>query len=232
MDPMLFLHISTIGLLLILSIIILWNSIKTKNKLVMYLSIATIVISLGSLIYFLIEHFNKQHHANNHVTLPAISVSKAYYRKTEEFVKKMLKLSIETTKPSQTPPPGYTPSPDDFTESENEAMKKCLTTQKVVTDLTNQLISRGKQFIEKIKKVYEETRKPPPTDLNMTPKQLEDYEKKLYQNANTWFKFQDILLTVMGEDCHDVRSVIAKMQTQTKRTRKILNEANNTLTNQ
>ena len=141
MDHTLVIHISTLVLLLVLSIIILWNSVKTKNKLVMYLSIATVVISLGSLIYFLIEHFNKQHHANNHVTLPAISVSKADYRKTEEFVRKMLKQAIEATKPSQPPPAGYTPSPDDFTKSDYEAMKNCLNNPKVETDLIKLLIS-------------------------------------------------------------------------------------------
>lgn len=210
MDPMLFLHISTLGLLLVLSIIILWNSIKTKNKLVMYLSIVNIVISLGSLIYFLIDHFNKQHHANTHITLPAVTVSKGYYGETEAFVRKMLKKAIETTKPSQPPPAGITPSPDDFTESDYEAMEKCLTTQKVVTDVTTQLISQGQPFIEKIKKAYEELQKPPTN--------LSEEEIKVYmENANILFKLQDILLTVIGEDC-DVRSIITKIQKQTKRT--------------
>ena len=65
MKHMLIIHISTLALLLVLSIIILLNSVKTKNKLVMYLTIGTIVISLGSLIYFLIHHFNEQHKYEN-----------------------------------------------------------------------------------------------------------------------------------------------------------------------
>lgn len=211
MEQMLF---PTLSLLLVLSIIILWNSIKTKNKLVMYLSIATVVISLGSLIYFLIEHFNKQHHANNHVTLQAISVLKSYYGETEAFVKKMLNKAIETTKP---PPAGagITPSPYDFTKSDYEAMKKCLTTQKVVTDVTNQLISQGQPFIEKIKKASEELQKPPPT--NLSEEEIKVYMEKTSKNANILFKLQDILLTVIGEDC-DVRSIITKIQEQLKNT--------------
>ena len=76
MEQMLIVHISSLSAIIILSIVLLVNSIKTKNKLVMYLTIATIVISLGSLIYFLIDHFNKQHYYNTHVTLPAIMFQK------------------------------------------------------------------------------------------------------------------------------------------------------------
>tara|TARA_Y100000591_G_scaffold331518_1_gene365692 strand:+ start:1070 stop:1657 length:588 start_codon:yes stop_codon:yes gene_type:complete len=195
----------------------------------MYLSIATVVISLGSLIYFLIEHFNKQHHANNHVTLPAISVSKADYRKTEEFVRKMLKQAIEATKPSQPPPAGYTPSPDDFTKSDYEAMKNCLNNPKVETDLIKLLISKDQLFIEKFEKAMKELQSQPPP--NMSSEQIRAYTIKLYKDSHILFQFQDMLLTVIDEDCYDVRSVITKIQMQRKRTYE-MNEANSTPTNQ
>ena len=127
----------------------------------------------------------------------------------------MLKQAIETTKPSQPPPAGYTPSPDDFTESDYEAMKNCLNNPKVVTDVTNQLISKGQPFIEKIKKASEEIQKPPPT--NMSEEEIKEYMEKTSKNANILFKLQDILLTVIGQDC-DIRSIITKIQKQTKRT--------------
>jgi len=57
MEQMLIVHISSLSAIIILSIVLLVNSIKTKNKLVMYLSIGTLVVSLGCLTYFLIHHF-------------------------------------------------------------------------------------------------------------------------------------------------------------------------------
>ena len=57
MDEILIVHISSSLITIILSIVLLVNSIKTKNKLVMFLSIGTLVISLGCLTYFLIHHF-------------------------------------------------------------------------------------------------------------------------------------------------------------------------------
>ena len=50
--------------IIILSIVLLVNSIKTKNKLVMYLSIGTLVVSIGCLTYCLIHHFNDEHKKN------------------------------------------------------------------------------------------------------------------------------------------------------------------------
>ena len=226
MDLMLIVHISTLGLLLVLSIIILWKSIKTKDKLVLYLTIATIVISL---IYFLIEHFNKQHYDNTHVTLPAVTVSKGYYGEVEAFVKKMLKKAIVATKPSQTPPPGITPSPDDFTESDYEAMKNCLNNPKVETDLIKLLIRKGQPFMKKIEKAMKELQSQPPP--NMSSEQIRAYTIKLYKDSHILFQFQDMLLTVIDEDCYDVRSVITKIQMQRKRTYE-MNEANNTPTEQ
>ena len=61
MEQMLIVHISSLSAIIILSIVLLVNSIKTKNKLVMYLSIGTLVVSIGCLTYCLIHHFNKQH---------------------------------------------------------------------------------------------------------------------------------------------------------------------------
>jgi len=57
MDEILILHISSSLFIIILSIVLLVNSIKTKNKLVMFLSIGTLVVSVGCLTYFLIHHF-------------------------------------------------------------------------------------------------------------------------------------------------------------------------------
>ena len=57
MDQMLIVHISSLSAIIILSIVLLVNSIKTKNKLAMFLSIGTLVVSLGCLTYFLIHHF-------------------------------------------------------------------------------------------------------------------------------------------------------------------------------
>lgn len=61
MEQMLIVHISSLSAIIILSIVLLVNSIKTKNKLVMYISIGTLVVSIGCLTYCLIHHFNKQH---------------------------------------------------------------------------------------------------------------------------------------------------------------------------
>jgi len=61
MEQMLIVHISSLSAIIILSIVLLVNSIKTKNKLIMYLSIGTLVVSIGCLTYCLIHHFNKQH---------------------------------------------------------------------------------------------------------------------------------------------------------------------------
>ena len=58
MEQMLIVHISSLSAIIILSIVLLVNSIKTKNKLVMYLSIGTLVVSIGCLTYCLIHHFN------------------------------------------------------------------------------------------------------------------------------------------------------------------------------
>ena len=57
MEQMLIVHISSLFTIIILSIVLLVNSIKTKNKLVMYLSIGTLVVSIGCLTYCLIHHF-------------------------------------------------------------------------------------------------------------------------------------------------------------------------------
>ena len=57
MEQMLIVHISSLSAIIILSIVLLVNSIKTKNKLVMYLSIGTLVVSVGCLTYCLIHHF-------------------------------------------------------------------------------------------------------------------------------------------------------------------------------
>ena len=57
MEQMLIVHISSLSAIIILSIVLLVNSIKTKNKLVMYLSIGTLVVSIGCLTYCLIHHF-------------------------------------------------------------------------------------------------------------------------------------------------------------------------------
>ena len=61
---MLIVHISSLSAIIILSIVLLVNSIKTKNKLVMYLSIGTLVVSIGCLTYCLIHHFNDEHKKN------------------------------------------------------------------------------------------------------------------------------------------------------------------------
>lgn len=60
MEQMLIVHISSLSAIIILSIVLLVNSIKTKNKLVMYLSIGTLVVSIGSLTYCLIHHFSEE----------------------------------------------------------------------------------------------------------------------------------------------------------------------------
>ena len=60
MEQMLIVHISSLSAIIILSIVLLVNSIKTKNKLVMYLSIGTLVVSIGCLTYCLIHHFNEE----------------------------------------------------------------------------------------------------------------------------------------------------------------------------
>ena len=57
MEQMLIVRISSLSAIIILSIVLLVNSIKTKNKLVMYLSIGTLVVSIGCLTYCLIHHF-------------------------------------------------------------------------------------------------------------------------------------------------------------------------------
>ena len=57
MDQISIVHISSLSTIIILSIVLLVNSIKTKNKLVMYLSIGTLVVSVGCLTYCLIHHF-------------------------------------------------------------------------------------------------------------------------------------------------------------------------------
>ena len=57
MEQMLIVHISSLSAIIILSIVLHVNSIKTKNKLVMYLSIGTLVVSIGCLTYCLIHHF-------------------------------------------------------------------------------------------------------------------------------------------------------------------------------
>ena len=62
MEQMLIVHISSLSAIIILSIVLLVNSIKTKNKLVMYLSIGTLVVSIGCLTYCLIHHFNDEHY--------------------------------------------------------------------------------------------------------------------------------------------------------------------------
>ena len=64
MEQMLIVHISSLSAIIILSIVLLVNSIKTKNKLVMYLSIGTLVVSIGCLTYCLIHHFNDEHYKN------------------------------------------------------------------------------------------------------------------------------------------------------------------------
>ena len=61
MEQMLIVQISSLSAIIILSIVLLVNSIKTKNKLVMYLSIGTLVVSIGCLTYCLIHHFNDEH---------------------------------------------------------------------------------------------------------------------------------------------------------------------------
>lgn len=64
MEQMLIVHISSLSAIIILSIVLLVNSIKTKNKLVMYLSIGTLVVSIGCLTYCLIHHFNDEQKKN------------------------------------------------------------------------------------------------------------------------------------------------------------------------
>lgn len=64
MEQMLIVHISSLFTIIILSIVLLVNSIKTKNKLIMYLSIGTLVVSIGCLTYCLIHHFNDEHYKN------------------------------------------------------------------------------------------------------------------------------------------------------------------------
>ena len=91
MNHILIIHISTLALLLILSIIVLLNSLKTKNKLVMYLSIGSLVIILGSLIYFLYHHFNEQHKFENNKKMIEdilnlmISSKSVQFEKTEDI---------------------------------------------------------------------------------------------------------------------------------------------------
>ena len=64
MEQMLIVHISSLSTIIILSIVLLVNSIKTKNKLIMYLSIGSLVVSIGCLTYCLIHHFNDEHYKN------------------------------------------------------------------------------------------------------------------------------------------------------------------------
>ena len=82
MEQMLIVHISSLSAIIILSIVLLVNSIKTKNKLIMYLSIGTLVVSIGCLTYCLIHHFNDEH----------------YKSKVKQLLKSLINVDPETKK--------------------------------------------------------------------------------------------------------------------------------------
>lgn len=81
MEQMLIVHISSLFTIIILSIVLLVNSIKTKNKLVMYLSIGTLVVSIGCLTYCLIHHFNKQHQDEKNKKMVGTLIKKLTHEK-------------------------------------------------------------------------------------------------------------------------------------------------------
>jgi hypothetical protein len=134
MEQMLIVHISTLALIIILSMVILINSIKTKNKTVMYLTIATIVISLGSLTYFLINHFKKEHKKKTHVSVPRNVTSIPI----NEYISSITVIEGMLDKFAQQ----LTTRIDDYgiTQEEASKMSSCLRKQSVRHDLTDKLI--------------------------------------------------------------------------------------------
>lgn len=87
MEQMLIVHISSLSAIIILSIVLLVNSIKTKNKLVMYLSIGTLVVSIGCLTYCLINHFSEERMKSSLKTLLTNLTSTGSLPPTMENVK-------------------------------------------------------------------------------------------------------------------------------------------------
>lgn len=188
MEQMLIVHISSLFTIIILSIVLLVNSIKTKNKLVMYLSIGTLVVSIGCLTYCLIHHFNKQHHANNHVTLPTLSVSKPVYNKSMQNVKKILDSIMD---------PSYS---IDFSQKEYDILKKCIASSQTISDLTHQLLkNKGDTFIEEMVEMMKKAKEGSPP----TP---DDMQKMI--------EFCHNLLTIMKNDCKgkDIEPLLEKFK--------------------
>ena len=93
---MLIVHISSLSLIIILSIVLLVNSIKIKNKLFMYLSIGTLVVSIGCLTYCLIHYCNEQHKKKTHVSIPKMltHVPNEDFDKKKQLIKKMIDTMI------------------------------------------------------------------------------------------------------------------------------------------
>ena len=196
MEQMLIVHISSLSAIIILSIVLLVNSIKTKNKLVMYLSIGTLVVSIGCLTYCLIHHFNEQHHNDNHVTLPTLSVSKPVYNKSMQNVKKILDYIIETS----------TPDRKVFTQAEYDSLEKCLSSSQTISNLTHQLLkNNGDTFIEEmvemVKKSKEGSRSGSSGPGSFTPDDMQRMIEFCYN-----------LITIMKNDCKDVKSVVEKIK--------------------
>jgi len=205
MEPMLIVHISSLSAIIILSIVVLMNSIKTKNKLVMYLSIGTLVVSIGCLTYCLIHHFNEQHHNDNHVTLPTLTVSKPVYNKSRQNVKKILDYIIETSSPDR----------QRFSQGEYDILKKCLTSSQTISDLTHQLLkNKDDTFIEKMveimKKSKEGSRSGSSGPGSFTPDEIQ-----------TVIEFFQNMLTIMTNDCKDAKSVVEKMKMDLQKTKEM-----------
>jgi len=197
MEQMLIVHISSLSAIIILSIVLLVNSIKTKNKLVMYLSIGTLVVSIGCLTYCLIHHFNEQHQDDNHVT-----VSSPVYNKSKQNIKELLEYVIKTS----------TPERGMFDKKQYNILKECLSKPKLIADLTNQLLkNKSDKFIEELLEINKMN---VGGDGNRNPV-TNDKEKMLYFTRN--------ILTVMTTDCKDATSIVEKLtdmlkasQTQSK----------------
>ena len=197
MEQMLIVHISSLSAIIILSIVLLVNSIKTKNKLVMYLSIGTLVVSIGCLTYCLIHHFNEQHHNDNHVTLPTLSVSKAVYNKSKQNVKKILDYIIETSSPDR----------QRFSQGEYDILKKCLTSSQTISDLTHQLLkNKGDTFIEKMVEIMKKAKEGSRSGSGPGPGSYTADE------IQTRIEFFQNMLTIMTNDCKDAKSVVEKMK--------------------
>ena len=196
MDEILILHISSSLFIIILSIVLLVNSIKTKNKLAMFLSIGTLVVSLGCLTYCLIHHFNQQHHNENHVTLPTLTVSKAVYNKSRQNIKKILDEYIKTTSPDKE---------EVFTKPEYYSLKKCLSSSQVISDLTHQLLkNKGDTFIEKMVEIMIKAKE----GTRSGSSGPDDYTADDRQTGNEFFQN---MLTIMKNDCKDAKKVVEKI---------------------